>query len=79
MGDTGCPARQQAVKKLWEKIHNVSSVTVLSRQPEDPAASRTFIIVSEGPSPDSAALQTALGRRKERYPIIAYRAEPSGP
>ena len=75
VGDTGCPGRQLAVKHLWEKIHKVSSVTVLPKQRQDQAASRTFIIVSEGPNPDSASLQSALGRRAGRYPILAYRPE----
>lgn len=72
VGDTGCPGRQLAVKHLWEKIDGVSSVTVLSRQQDQAAASRTFVIVSEGTCPNSAQLKSALGRRAERYPILVY-------
>lgn len=79
VGDTGCPGRQLAVKRLWEKIPEVLSVTVLAKAHEGPAASRVFIVVSQGPSPDFTALQNALGRRAERYPILAYRPEPQKP
>ncbi len=73
VGDTGCPARQQAVKLRWEKIPNVTTVIVLPKQRADPAASRTFVLISSGPSPDPYILKTALGRRAERYPILAYK------
>jgi len=79
VGDTGCPGRQLAVKHLWEEIRSVSSVTVLPRQGDHPPASRIFVIVSQGPCPDSAMLQTALGQRAKRYPILNYQHVPQGP
>ncbi len=79
VGDTGCPGRQLAVKHLWEKIPCVTSVTVLPRQQGDVAASRVFVIVTKGPSPDSAMLRSALARRAERYPILSYQAEVKTP
>ena len=79
VGETGCAGRQIAVRECWEKISGVSSVTVLPRQPAEPPARRTFIIVATATAPSAEALRTALGRRAKNYPILDYRKEPEQP
>jgi hypothetical protein len=72
VGDTGCPGRQNGVTESWEKIPGVTSVTVLPRQPKDPAAQRVFVIVSKADPPSEESLREALGRRAKHYPILEY-------
>jgi hypothetical protein len=74
VGDTGCRARQTTVIRSWEKIPGVVSVTVLPRQPKDPAAQRVFAIVSKAASPTEDSLREALGRRAKHYPLLEYRS-----
>lgn len=76
VGDTGCPGRQTGVAESWEKIPGVVSVTVLSRQPKDPAAQRVFVIVSKAAAPTEDSLREALGRRAKHYPILEFRSQP---
>jgi hypothetical protein len=77
VGDTGCPGRQIGVIECWEKIPGVVSVTVLPRQPKDPAAQRVFVIVSKSKSPSEDSLREALGRRAKHYPILKYVGVPA--
>jgi hypothetical protein len=79
VGETGCAGRQIAVRECWEKISGVSSVTVLPRQPAEPPARRTFIIVATATAPSAEALRAALGRRAKNYPILDFRKEPDQP
>jgi hypothetical protein len=76
VGDTGCPGRQIGVTESWENVPGVISVTVLPRQPKDPAAQRVFVIVSKAASPTEESLREALGRRAKHYPILGYRSQP---
>lgn len=78
VGDTGCPGRQIGVTRSWEKIPGVVSVTVLARDPKDPAAQRVFVIVSKATPPAEDSLREALGRRARHYPILKYVSEPIG-
>lgn len=78
VGDTGCPGRQIGVTRSWEKIPGVISVTVLARDPKDPAAQRVFVIVSKAAPPTEDSLRVALGRRAKHYPILKYVSEPTG-
>ena len=73
VGNTGCLGRQIGVSKCWDKIPGVVSVTVLPRQPGDPAAQRIFVIVSKAASPTEESLRESLGRRAKRYPILEYK------
>lgn len=73
VGDTGCQGRQITVRKCFEKIPGVRSVTVLPRLPEDPPARRTFVVVSADISPDQETLRLSLGRRADDYPILDCR------
>jgi hypothetical protein len=75
VGNTGCPGRQISVIKIWEKIPEVLSVTILPRQPKDPSAQRVFVIVSKAISPTEESLRKALGRRVEQYPILKYKKQ----
>lgn len=77
VGDTGCPGRQIGVIHSWEKIPGVVSVTVLARDPKDPAAQRVFVIVSKTAPPTENSLRQALGRRAKHYPILKYAGEPA--
>lgn len=79
VGQTGCAGRQIAVRECWENISGVSSVTVLPRQPAEPPARRTFIIVATAPAPSAEVLRAALGRRAKNYPILDFRKEPDHP
>ena len=72
VGETGCVGRQIAVRRCWEKMSGVSSVTVVPRQPAEPPARRTFVIVAQAAAPSAEVLRTALGRRAKNYPILAY-------
>jgi hypothetical protein len=76
VGDTGCPGRQIGVTESWKKIPDVVSVTVLPRQPKEPAAQRVFVIVSKAAPPTEDSLREALGRRAKHYPILRYEGEP---
>jgi hypothetical protein len=78
VGDTGCPGRQIGVTRSWEKIPGVVSVTVLPRDPKDPAAQRVFVILSKAAPPTEDSLREALGRRAKHYPILNYVSEPTG-
>ncbi len=78
VGDTGCPGRQIGVTRSWEKIPGVISVTVLPRDPKEPAAQRVFVIVSKAAPPTEDSLRVALGRRAKHYPILKYAGEPAG-
>ena len=78
VGDTGCPGRQIGVIHSWEKIPGVVSVTVLPRDPKDPAAQRVFVILSKAAPPTEDSLREALGRRAKHYPILNYVGEPTG-
>lgn len=75
VGDTGCPGRQTGVTGSWEKIPGVVSVTVMPRQPKDPAAQRIFVIVSKAASPTEESLREALGRRAKHYSILEYKSQ----
>ena len=75
VGDTGCPGRQIGVSRSWEKIPGVISVTVLARNPKEPAAQRVFVIVSKADPPTEDSLREALGRRAKHYPILKYVGE----
>ena len=75
VGDTGCPGRQIGVSRSWEKIPGVISVTVLARNPKEPAAQRIFVIVSKADPPTEDSLREALGRRAKHYPILKYVGE----
>lgn len=73
VGETGCVGRQQTVRKCWVKIPGVVSVTVLPRQSDKPGSKRTFVIESNGVSPTTDTLRTALGRREKHFPILSLR------
>ena len=75
VGDTGCPGRQIGVSRSWEKIPGVISVTVLARNPKEPAAQRIFVIVSKADPPTEDSLREALSRRAKHYPILKYVGE----
>lgn len=73
VGNTGCPGRQQAVKKQWEKIPGVTSINIQPRQNKEPGAQRKFVIVSGGKPPSPDMLRSSLGRRAKHYPILDCR------
>ena len=54
VGDTGCPGRQIGVIDCREKIPGVVSVTVLPRQPKEPAAQRVFVMISKSAPPSKS-------------------------
>jgi hypothetical protein len=72
VGDTGCTGRQLTVRRSWEKIPGVVSVSVLPRQAKSPGAQRVFVIVSKAAPPTQDSLREALGRRAKHYPILEY-------
>lgn len=69
----GCHTRQLAVQKIWNRLPEVKSVTILPRAPADPPNRRVFLINAPAP-PDSAALTAALGSRSRFYKVIAISA-----
>jgi hypothetical protein len=71
VGNTGCRTKQLTVQRLWQAIPGMRSVTIVPRKSGDPANQRVFILSTPGSDPDQAALTRALGRRAERYPVLA--------
>ncbi len=74
VGNTGCRTKQLTVQRLWKAMPGVKSVAIVPRKSGDPANQRVFIVATTGADPDLATLSRALGRRAERYPILAHAA-----
>ena len=72
-----CATDPLSVAESWEKIPSVVSVTVMPRQPQDPAAQRVFVIVSKAASPTEESLLEALCRRTRHYAILEYKSQPT--
>lgn len=73
---TGCRTRQQSIERIFEKIPDVTKVTILPRSAAPADNHRYFIIESKGTSPTKDALIEALGRRAKFYKILTV--EPRG-
>jgi hypothetical protein len=78
VGNTGCRTKQLTVQRLCKSMPGVRSVVIVPRKSGDPANQRVFIISTDGPDPDQAALTRALGHRAERYPILSLTPSPTG-
>ncbi len=71
VGNNGCRTKQLTVQRLWKAIPGMESVVIVPRKSGDPANQRVFVLTTKGKPPEQADLERALGRRAERYPILA--------
>ena len=76
VGNNGCRTKQLTVQRLWKVIPGIESVVIVPRKSGDPANQRVFILTAKGKPPEQADLEQALGRRAERYPILAVNPAP---
>lgn len=76
VGNNGCRTKQLTVQRLWKAMPGISSVDIVPRKSGDPANQRVFVITTKGKPPGQADLERALGRRAERYPILAINPAP---
>lgn len=76
VGNNGCRTKQLTVQRLWKAMPGMESVVIVPRKSGDPANQRVFILTTKGKSPEQAELEQALGRRAERYPILAIHPAP---
>ena len=68
---TGCRTRQQAIKRIFEKLPDIDRVTILPRRDAPEANQRYFVIESEGDAPTENILIEALGRRARFYKVLS--------
>ena len=73
----GCRTRQLAIKRIFEKLPEITEVATLP--PEDAPAlnQRYFIVKTENDSPTLDELVEALGRRAKHYQIVSVTPQPS--
>ncbi len=76
VGNNGCRTKQLTVQGLWKVMPGIESVVIVPRKSGDPANQRVFILTTKGKPPEQADLERALGRRAERYPILAVDPAP---
>ncbi len=76
VGNNGCRTKQLTVQRLWKAMPGMESVVIVPRKSGDPANQRVFILTTKGKPPEQADLTKALGRRAERYPILAIDVAP---
>ncbi len=76
VGNNGCRTKQLTVQRLWKAMPGMESVVIVPRKSGDPANQRVFVLTSKGKPPEQKDLERALGRRAERYPILAVEAVP---
>ncbi len=76
VGNNGCRTKQLTVQRLWKAIPGMESVVIVPRKSGDPANQRVFVLTTKGKPPEQADLERALGRRAERYPILAVNPAP---
>jgi hypothetical protein len=76
VGNTGCRTKQLTVQRLWKALPGIESVVIVPRKSGDPANRRVFILSSKSEPPKPSDLTQALGRRAERYPILAVDPAP---
>jgi hypothetical protein len=76
VGNNGCRTKQLTVQRLWKVMPGIESVVIVPRKSGDPANQRVFILTAKGKPPEQADLEQALGRRAERYPILAVNPAP---
>jgi hypothetical protein len=76
VGNNGCRTKQLTVQRLWKVMPGIESVVIVPRKSGDPANQRVFILTAKGKPPEQADLEQALGRRAERYPILAINPAP---
>lgn len=67
---TGCRTRQQAIQRIFEKLPDVKTVTILPRSEAPADNQRYFLIESEGTSPTKETLIGALGRKAKFYKVL---------
>lgn len=76
VGNNGCRTKQLTVQRLWKAMPGMESVVIVPRKSGDPANQRVFILTTKGKPPEQKDLERALGRRAERYPILAVETAP---
>lgn len=76
VGNNGCRTKQLTVQRLWKAMPGMESVVIVPRKSGDPANQRVFILTTKGKPPGQVDLEQALGRRAERYPILAIHPAP---
>ncbi len=76
VGNNGCRTKQLTVQRLWKAMPGMESVVIVPRKSGDPANQRVFVLTTQGKPPEQADLERALGRRAERYPILAINPAP---
>ena len=76
VGNNGCRTKQLTVQRLWKAMPGMESVVIVPRKSGDPANQRVFVLTTKGKPPEQADLERALGRRAERYPILAFNPAP---
>jgi hypothetical protein len=76
VGNNGCRTKQLTVQRLWKAMPGIESVVIVPRKSGDPANQRVFVLTTKGKPPAQAELENALGRRAERYPILAIHPAP---
>ncbi len=76
VGNNGCRTKQLTVQRLWKAIPGMESVVIVPRKSGGPANQRVFVLTTKGKAPEQADLEQALGRRAERYPILAFNPAP---
>jgi hypothetical protein len=76
VGNNGCRTKQLTVQRLWKAMPGMESVVIVPRKSGDPANQRVFILTTKGKPPEQTDLAKALGRRAERYPILAIEPAP---
>lgn len=74
--NTGCRTKQLTVQRIWKSMPGIESVAIVPRKSGDPANRRVFVLSAKGKPPEQKELERALGRRAERYPILAVDAAP---
>ena len=76
VGNNGCRTKQLTVQRLWKAMPGMESVVIVPRKSGDPANQRVFVLTTKGKPPEQKELESALGRRAERYPILAVETAP---
>jgi hypothetical protein len=76
VGNNGCRTKQLTVQRLWKAMPGMESVVIVPRKSGDPANQRVFVLTTKGKPPEQTDLERALGRRAERYPILAVDPAP---
>lgn len=75
---TGCRTRQQAIQRIFEKLPDVTEVTILPRKEAPADNHRYFVIESKGTSPNKETLIESLGRKAKFYKVITVEPLPKG-